>query len=117
MSARGCVSVAVPACRSSASFFGAPQAAGLTATPTVGASAAAHSDRTAVSGVCDPELSPSGSHRVAVGPQRVTHRAGLLVQRSLRLPLEKGNGRGAKTDELAQTGEDVVGPHGRRAVP
>ena len=69
----------------------APQITERTATPTVGASAA---DRrlTAVSGVCEPELSPSGSHRVAVGIQRVTHRAGLLVQRTLGQPRDKCSG-------------------------
>jgi hypothetical protein len=57
------------------------------------------------------------SRRVAVVRQRVTHCAVLCVQRTLGQPLVQRSGADLESGDVAQSGEDVVGSHGRCSVP
>ena len=71
---------------------------------------------TAVAGLPSAmKLSPSLPSRVAVGCQWITHRAVLLVQRSLGQSLLQ-NGGDPESGSLVKSGENVVGSHGRRTV-
>ena len=66
---------------------------------------------TAVAGLPSAmKLSPSLPSRVAVGCQRITHRAVLLVQRSLGQSLLQ-NGGDPESGGLVKSGENVVGSH------
>lgn len=71
--------------------------------------------RSAVSG--DGSVLSRAPGRVAVVRQRVPHRAGLHVQRSLGEPLVNRSGTGPEPGDVAKSGEDVVGSHGRGSVP
>ena len=55
--------------------------------------------------------------RVAVVRQRIPYRAGPHVQRSLGEPLVQRSGTGLEPGDVAKSGEDVVGSHGRGSVP
>ena len=71
---------------------------------------------TAVAGLPSAmKLSPSLPSRVAVGCQWITHRAVLLVQRSLGQSLLQSGGD-PESGSLVKSGENVVGSHGRRTV-
>lgn len=72
---------------------------------------------TAVTGGNKDRCCHQRSRRVAVGCQRVTHRAGLRFQRALGQPLEQRGGWLVEPGDLAKAGEYVVRSHGRCAVP
>lgn len=58
-----------------------------------------------------------GRGGLAVGRERVGHRAGLLVEEPLRQPCHRcGDGR-RQVGHSSETGQDVVGSHGRCHVP
>lgn len=59
----------------------------------------------------------SGRGCLAVGRERVGHRAGLLVEEPLRQPGHRCGDRRREVGHNAETGQDVVGSHSRCHVP
>ena len=54
---------------------------------------------------------------LAVGRERVGHRAGLFIEQPLRQPGHRCGDRRRQVGHGAETGQDVVGSNGRRHVP